>query len=141
VFRQLVQAGFYLKGKIQLVPTIEGAPKAGLCEYFKAGRTAEDYQKLIASAMKPKEFMLALPNHWGELAEIKQSECARALLDLAAKYLPDMERQCLITKLRKVTGIPAQTLRSHLNKALLKERLREKACQSSQNQSYPSSRA
>jgi putative DNA primase/helicase len=40
-----------------------------------------------------------------------------------------MERQCLITKLRKVTGIPAQTLRSHLNKALLKETLKAERAQ------------
>lgn len=61
VFSHLVQAGFTLGWKVQLIPRIEDHPKAGLCEYFQTGHTPFDYQALINTAQTPTEFLLSLP--------------------------------------------------------------------------------
>jgi hypothetical protein len=45
VFRSLFNAGMWIDGKVNLLPEISGQPKAGLCEYFKAGHTAKDYRQ------------------------------------------------------------------------------------------------
>lgn len=63
----LIKAAQHCDGKIQLVPELPGEPKGGLCEYFKAGYTADDYAKLIDSAMHPDEFLWAWIDKWGRL--------------------------------------------------------------------------
>ena len=87
VFTQLIKAGVYLKGKIQLIPEIPGEPKAGLCEYFKAGHTPEDYRKLIESAFTPAKFLGDLPKHWSGLSREDLEACEGAVLKLCAIYL------------------------------------------------------
>lgn len=116
VFSQLVHAGVYLKGKIQLVPKIDGEPKAGLCEYFKAGHTAQDYKKLIDAAMKPEAFLLELPLHWQNLPARKLGACVRSILKLAAMYLPDLEQEQLVSILAEHTRFSFKTLRAELTK-------------------------
>ncbi|MBN8564505.1 MAG: hypothetical protein J0L70_28645 [Leptolyngbya sp. UWPOB_LEPTO1] len=91
VFTQLFKAGNYLKGKIQLVPPIPDEPKAGLCEYFKAGHTAADYRKLIDSALSPKDFLKELPKRWAGLFKDDREKCETALLKLCAIYLQKPE--------------------------------------------------
>ena len=66
VFLNLFNGGLWLKGKVQLLPEIPDYPKAGLCEYFKAGYTAADYKELIANAMTPKEILMEWPLHGGK---------------------------------------------------------------------------
>lgn len=114
VFSNLVHAGKYLKGKIQLIPEIEGEPKAGLCEYFKAGHTHEDYQRLINSAFKPEDFLLELPKHWQGLMAFKLARCVRSLLRLAALYLRQIEQEVLLTLLVEHTTLGIKALRSEL---------------------------
>lgn len=87
VFTQLFKAGIYTKGKIQLVPEIPYEPKAGLCEFFKAGNTPKDYRQLIRAAMTPVEFLKELPKHWIGLPEEKHEACVEAVLKLCATYL------------------------------------------------------
>ena len=87
VFTQLFKAGVYLTGKVQLLPEIPGEPKAGLCEYFKAGHTPEDYHKLIESAFTPAKFLEELPKHWGGLLQADREACQNAVLKLCALYL------------------------------------------------------
>jgi phage/plasmid-associated DNA primase len=53
----LLRAGKKVNGKINLVPHILGEPKAGLCEFFKAGYTDKDYFELVNNAYKPDEFL------------------------------------------------------------------------------------
>jgi P4 family phage/plasmid primase-like protien len=125
VFTNLVHAANYLNGKIQLVPAIPDEPKAGLCEYFKAGHTADDYKALIDSAMTSTAFLLALPDHWSALSDEKKADCARKALTLAALYLKSFEQEQLIIKIRKVTGLPAQLLRSCVGTARIKDAARK----------------
>lgn len=87
VFASLVKAAEWCNGRIQLVPEITGQPKAGLCEYFKAGHTAEDYAKLIASAMTPKQFLLELPKHWASLPADRIGRTLRTIFSLAGNLL------------------------------------------------------
>jgi hypothetical protein len=68
VFSNLFHAGKWLNGKVQLIPEIEGYPKAGLCEYFKVGNTTEDYKELVDSAKKPEALLL----QWESILEISQ---------------------------------------------------------------------
>ena len=83
VFTNLYNAGQWIGGSIQLVPEIEGEPKAGLCEYFKAGHTAADYQALIKGAFRPDEFLNEMPKRWGGLELEKLNACVQALFKLA----------------------------------------------------------
>lgn len=87
VFLNLFKAGKFLKGKIQVIPAIDGEPKAGLCEYFKAGHTAEDYARLIASAMSPEDFLFELPKHWNNLTERQLIDCVKVLANQAVRNL------------------------------------------------------
>jgi hypothetical protein len=40
VFRSLIRAGIHCGGNVAIIPEIEGYPKAGGCEFFKSGKTA-----------------------------------------------------------------------------------------------------
>ena len=114
VFEQLVKAGVYLKGKIQLVPAIPNEPKAGLCEFFKAGYTAGDYQKLVNTAMTPEAFILALPDHWENLPEVELDKCVSKLLWLAVKHLRSLQQEQLLKKLQKLTGFSLKVFKDQL---------------------------
>jgi P4 family phage/plasmid primase-like protien len=132
VFRSLVVAAAHGKSKIQLVPEIEGQPKAGLCEYFKSGKTAADYQKLIASAMSIPDFLLALPDHWVGLGEAKAIRCVEVAIALAAVHLSEMQQIKLLDKIHANTKIISRAalgtlLRSRIKlQAKRKEKEREK---------------
>jgi hypothetical protein len=39
VFKSLIRAGIHCGSKVAIIPEIDGYPKAGGCEYFKAGKT------------------------------------------------------------------------------------------------------
>nr|WP_242026662.1 virulence-associated E family protein [Leptolyngbya sp. FACHB-17] len=102
VFTQLFKAGLYLNGKIQLVPEIQGEPKAGLCEYFKAGYTAQNYRSLIDSAFEPEEFLLEIPKHWAALEQKEKQKCVDAILRLAIIYLSRPKADQLIQAIRAI---------------------------------------
>jgi hypothetical protein len=102
VFWNLFHAGKWLNGKVQLIPEIEGYPKAGLCEYFKVGNTAEDYKKLIDSARKPEALLLEWGKHFGNIPEAKLSQAVRVALRLAAEYLNEIEQDILISNIKAV---------------------------------------
>ncbi|HEY9903195.1 MAG TPA: primase-like DNA-binding domain-containing protein, partial [Candidatus Sericytochromatia bacterium] len=117
VFSNLFHAGKWLNGKVQLIPKVEGYPKAGLCEYFKAGNTAEDYQKLINSAKKPEALLLEWGKYFGDIPEAKLSQAVRTALRLAAKHLNEIDQDVLISHIKtacdKVSG---KTLAKELKK-------------------------
>jgi hypothetical protein len=50
VFLNLIRAGVHCAGNVAILPPIDGEPKAGGCEYFKAGNTAEDFKNLIENS-------------------------------------------------------------------------------------------
>jgi hypothetical protein len=57
IFLDLIRAGVHCGGKVLILPEIENQPKAGGCEYFKAGNTAEDFQNLLSDARSPEELI------------------------------------------------------------------------------------
>ncbi|MCY6493138.1 VapE domain-containing protein [Leptolyngbya sp. GGD] len=92
VFTNLFNAATWTGGKIQLVPTIESQPKAGLCEYFKSGKTAEDYRALINDAMLPLDFLYTLPQYWEDLPKDRFNACLKAVLKLLVIHEPDKQK-------------------------------------------------
>ncbi len=118
VFSNLFHAGKWLNGKIQLIPQIEGYPKAGLCEYFKTGNTAEDYQKLVNSAKKPEALLLEWGSHFGDIPEAKLSQAVRVALRLAAEYLDEVEQDVLVSKIKSAVGkkVSSKTLNKELKR-------------------------
>ena len=54
VFKNLIRAGVHCGARVAIVPAIEGEPKAGGCEYFKA-YTADDYRQLLDNAQTPED--------------------------------------------------------------------------------------
>jgi hypothetical protein len=86
VFKNLIRAGIHCGGKVLIVPKIEGQPKAGLCEYFKSGKTSADYQELIDSALTPIEVF----NVWFDRQEITDITTAVTLAVNASKLIGEI---------------------------------------------------
>jgi hypothetical protein len=129
VFSNLFHAAKWVGGKIQLLPEIEGYPKAGLCEYFKAGHTADDYEKLIESAKKPENLLMEWGKRFGKIPESRLSQSVRVALRLAAKYLDEIEQDTLLANIKTATKkVSAKTLSKELErqKAKVSGRQRKK---------------
>ena len=113
VFASLVKASQWCNGKIQLVPELPGQPKGGLCEYFAAGHTADDYATLVASAMTSKQLILQLPHHWTNLPADRVGRTIRTVFSLAGELL-DPASLDLLTKICKRTlkphGVAGETI-------------------------------
>jgi len=117
VFSNLFHAGKWLNAKVQLIPKVEDYPKAGLCEYFKAGNTKEDYQKLISSAKRPEALLLEWGNHFGDIPEARLSQAVRVALRLASEHLSDVDQDILVSNIKAVcTKISSKTLNRELKK-------------------------
>ena len=123
VFRNLINMGIWLKGKVQLLPEIPGQPKAGLCEYFKASYTAEDYKNLIATAYTPKELILDWAKHWEKMPDKWMSLAIRTLIDLAVQHLDPLEVEAVLRRIKKATGTSVMRLRTLQLKAIEKHGL------------------
>lgn len=125
VFRNLFNAGLWLKGKVQLLPQIAGQPKAGLCEYFQAGYTAADYRSLLEAAYTPQELLMDWANHWQGLPDLRRSMAIATALDLAAVHLDSLERDTVLQRINKATRISTSKLRSLLQAAINKHQQQE----------------
>ena len=77
VMRSLLRAAIHLNGKIQLVPEMENYPKGGLCEFFKSGRSAADYDELIANAMHPDEIIYEWAKRWEHYPIALRAKCSK----------------------------------------------------------------
>ena len=86
VLISLIRAGVHCNGKVAITPSIAGYPKAGGCEFFKAGKTPGDYQELLDSAQSP----IAMFETWFELQEITDIKSATILAVQAAKLLGEI---------------------------------------------------
>ena len=117
VFRNLFNAGLWVNGKVQILPIIPGLKKAGLCEYFKAGHTAEDYKKLIDSAYTPKELLMEWPRHWDGMPDKRLSDAIKVALSLAAEYLDEIEQEEYCKRIKKATGFSIKKIRCLFQKA------------------------
>lgn len=137
VFAALVSAARWCNGKIQLVPEIAGQPKAGLCEYFKSGKSSDDYEKLVKSALTPKQFLLELPKRWRSMPIDKVSKALRTLFSLGCTVLDptSLEQLSQICKAYlKPLGVTAAAVKLEYKLALSQrtrriqaERLKERA--------------
>lgn len=117
VFTNLFFAGKHLNGKIVILPEIEGISKAGLCEYFKSGRTSEDYKALLDSALKPEMLLIEWGKHLGKIPVEKQFKAIRVALRLAAEFLDEIQQGYLLDNIRKATKkIQLRTLQTELAK-------------------------
>lgn len=121
VFRSLFNAGMWISGQVNLLPEIPDQPKAGLCEYFKAGYTSKDYQALIDNAMTPEAFLLDLPSHWKNLPVQRMSEAVGVVMRLAAQHLNPLQHSVLISRVSKGTGIEKRRISGVLAKELRKK--------------------
>ncbi len=114
VFAQLIHAGKWCNGRVVLLPKIEGQPHAGLCEYFKAGYTAEDYQKLLESAQRPEDLLQEWPEHWNVgTPSSKIVRLAEIAVKLATLYLSESEAEAFTRRLvdsHKTAGIRVRSL-------------------------------
>lgn len=116
VFSNLFHAGKWLSGKVQLLPPIQGQPKAGLCEYFKAGYTNKDYAALISGAMKPEALLLEWANHFKAIPAVKLDKAIHVAFRLAAEHLCEIQQQQLLNSIKKATELPAKLLNAELEK-------------------------
>jgi hypothetical protein len=89
-----------------------------LCEYFKTGNTAEDYQKLVNSAKKPEALLLEWGSHFGDIPEAKLSQAVRVALRLASEYLDEVEQDVLVSKIKSAVGkkVSGKTLTKELRR-------------------------
>jgi hypothetical protein len=55
IFLALVRAGVHCDGRVAIIPLVDGQPKAGACEYFKAGNSAHHFKKLVDEARSPEQ--------------------------------------------------------------------------------------
>jgi hypothetical protein len=100
VFANLIHAGKWCSGRVLILPEIPNAPKAGLCEFFKAGYGAKDFQKLLMDgALTPEEMLEEWPNHWESLTARDRVKCARIAAKLARLYMPESEAKAFIRRL------------------------------------------
>ena len=109
VFKNLIRAGVHCGGKVANVPEIEGEPKAGLCEFFKAGHTADDYQQLLDNAQTPEELFKT----WFDRQEVNDVTTAVELAVKASKIIGEM------------FGYASSTAVEHIKDMLKKTRLSE----------------
>jgi hypothetical protein len=99
VFANLIHAGEWCAGRVALLPPVEGDPKAGLCEFFKTGHTAQEYQALIAGASKPTELLMHWPEIWREWPTGKIRDAARLATRLAGIYMREDDCNFFINQL------------------------------------------
>lgn len=116
VFLALIYAGLHTGGKVCILPEIAEYPKAGLCEYFMAGHTAEDYKKLIESAYTPKALLLEWPNHWQNLPGTRLSRALNYACRLGAEFLDEAEQELLINRISKNTPLSKRLIKQKLAK-------------------------
>jgi hypothetical protein len=86
VFKSLIRAGTHCGGKVAIIPEIEGYPKAGGCEFFKAGKTAEDYQQLLNTSQTPIDIF----ESWFDIQTCSNGQTAADLAVKSAKLLGEL---------------------------------------------------
>lgn len=108
VFRNLVKAGIWTKGKVLILPPIESHPKGGICELYKSGDELD-----LSQAIKPVNLLLDWPNHWDELSGAQVAKLAKTAVQLAAELLPEDECEAFINRIaaqHHSAGLRSRTL-------------------------------
>ena len=118
VMMALIRAGLHLNGKINIIPEIPGHPKAGFCEYFKAGYTVEHLRQLIANAYTPKEMLWQWASRFAAIPQERLRDGIKKLFKLAAELCDEIEHHQLLTALKTATRIGVGTLKKWLDTAI-----------------------
>ncbi|MBW4662446.1 MAG: hypothetical protein KME15_27685 [Drouetiella hepatica Uher 2000/2452] len=112
------------KTKIQVVPDCKGFEKSGLVEFAKSGKTKQDYQKLIDSAMTVGEFLTELPSHWKDLDKRQVEKLTQATLRVMGKVnLTHMETDKILDALKEHTGSAKGVLTNEIKRLKLSKSL------------------
>jgi P4 family phage/plasmid primase-like protien len=112
VFTNLVNAALHTGGKVQLLPKVTEQGKDGAQEFFKAGKTEQDFKNLLARAFAPKDLLFELPNHWKEIENhSKKIELASALARLAIDLLTRHEQESLWNIVSKALKLRLKQIR------------------------------
>ena len=110
VMLNLLLAGKWCKGKVNLLPEIEGQPKAGLVEYFQAGHTADDYRQLLDNGYHPEDLVFEWVKRWEKLPPRRLDAALGACAVFAYHYLKPTQTDKLKKAIQKVTGLSARTI-------------------------------
>jgi ABC-type oligopeptide transport system ATPase subunit len=86
VFKNLIRAGVHCGARVAIVPAIEGEPKAGGCEFFKVGHTADDYKLLLDNAQTPEELF----KEWLDRQQVNDVNTAVELGVKASKLIGEL---------------------------------------------------
>lgn len=127
VFANLIRAGVWLNGKVNLLPPIEGEPKGGMCEWVKAGATKADIEALVKNAYKPADLLLEWPKHWDGLTDGELARCVRMAIALGVEVLDDIGRNVLLTAIAKAQKvIPRMALKNRLKAVVARSQYQPK---------------
>jgi predicted P-loop ATPase len=111
VLLQLVKAGVKNRCRVAFVPHVEGQPKAGLCEWFKAGATPQHYKLLIENARKPEQLLWALPSEWEGLPREQLQPLAIAAASIAAYAISRTVIDGYLRPMGRLSGLTLNQLR------------------------------
>jgi predicted P-loop ATPase len=111
VLLQLVKAGVRNRCRVAFVPHVEGQPKAGLCEWFKAGATPQHYKLLIENARKPEQLLWALPREWEGLPREQLQPLAIAAASISAYAISRTVIDGYLRQLSRLSGLTLNQLR------------------------------
>jgi hypothetical protein len=128
IFTQLIKAGIWVNGKIQLVPKINGNSKAGLLDWLRhlklsrcRGSSGEDalqqaYQTLIQQSQTPANFLATLPirGGWGEISQENKSKCIAQAIKLS--WLFSVSNGALIQNITSIDQDLTSQLLSNLQR-------------------------
>lgn len=103
VMINLIKAGVWCNGTIQLLPTMEQYPKGGICEYFKSGYDATDFQRLIKEAYTPKELLIEWSSRLKNIRSDRLEDALRYLGKLTVELnLDSNERKLIISNAKTI---------------------------------------
>jgi hypothetical protein len=110
VLKNLIRGGVHCGGKVAIVPAIEGEPKAGGCEYFKA-YTVDDYRQLLDNAQTPEELFKT----WFDRQEVNDVTTAVELAVNASKLIGELFGYASSTAVEQIKDMLKKTKLSEWN--------------------------
>lgn len=103
VMLNLINAGVWCNGLIQLLPQMEQYPKGGICEYFLSGYSTSDFKRLIKEAYTPKELLIEWSSRLKNVRPDKVEDALRTLGKLAVELdLDSSERKLIISNAKAI---------------------------------------
>lgn len=118
VMLNLINAGLWCEGRIQLIPTLPDYPKGGICEYFKSGYTEQDFQELIEEAYTPKKLLLEWASRIDQIPKDRLPDSIKYMGRFAIQLgLDEPERKIIIMNAKTIKE--GQNMRNAIRNANL----------------------